>query len=129
MTPEELDRLRQLHKRLPQAPWQETCNPENYDMPDLITDREGHTIVEGTGQWESYQSYLDAPAPVLLMELRNALPGLLAEIDRLNARLATAEAQAWEEGRDAGWQEHYECYITNTRDPENPADIIPNPYK
>lgn len=49
MSPEELDRLRQLHEQLPPAPWQEPGNPENYDMPDLITDRDGDTIAEGAG--------------------------------------------------------------------------------
>lgn len=39
------------------------------------------------------------------------------------------QAQAWEEGHAAGWQEHHDCYITNTRDPENPADQTTNPYK
>lgn len=129
MTPEELERLRQLHEQLPPAPWQEPGNPENPDMPELVTDRDGCIIAEGTGQWEEYLSCLATPAPVLLMELRNALPVLLSEIDRLTQGQKTAKAEGWAEGRDAGWQEHYECYITNTRDPENPADIIPNPYE
>ena len=94
MTPDELTRLRELHEQLPPAPWQEPGNPENYDLPDLITDRDGGIIAEGAGQWESYQSYLDTAGPVLLMELRNALPALLGHIDRLTQRAERAEARA-----------------------------------
>lgn len=57
----------------------------------------------------------------------------MALTDRNMAELAdliqAAKAQAWEEGYAAGWQEHHDCYITNTRDPENPADQTANPYK
>ena len=108
MSPEELDLLRSLHEQLPPAPWQEPGNPENCDMPDLIRDRDGNTIVEGAGQWESYQSYLETPAPVLLMELRNALPHLLAEIDRLTQGQKEAKAEGWEEGYSAG-SDDYAC--------------------
>lgn len=100
MSPEELDRLRHLHEQLPPAPWQEPGNPANHDMPDLITDRDGDIIVEGAGQWESYQSHLETPAPVLLMELRNALPHLLAEIDRLTQGHKAAKAEGWEKAID-----------------------------
>ncbi len=53
------------------------------------------------------------------------------ELTHQNVTTAVREiqAQAWEEGHTAGWQEHHDCYITNTRDPENPADKPPNPYK
>ncbi len=109
MTPEELDRLRRLHEQLPPAPWQEPGNPENYDLPDLITDRDGGIIAEGAGQWESYQSYLDTAGPVLLMKLRNALPHLLDEIDRLTSAAEEAKAEGWEEGYSAGHDDYACC--------------------
>ena len=121
MTPEELDRLRRLHEQLPPAPWQEPGNPENYDLPDLITDRDGGTIVEGAGQWESYQSHLETPAPVLLMELRNALPVLLAEIDHLTQGQKEAKAEAWEKAIDTA-----EPVLTTA---EYDYLIVRNPYK
>lgn len=57
------------------------------------------------------------------------LTALLKEKIRLQEELKTRAADAWQAGYEAGWVDYQECYEDCTRNPENPEDRTPNPYK
>ena len=99
-TQETINRLRELDRVTAPAPWAETINEENPDIPCLLLDANGGQVAEGEADWEGFWPNLDNTVG-LLTELRNALPILLAEIDRLtaeNTQLLDTVAEAWDEG-------------------------------
>lgn len=93
---ETLDHLRELDRVTAPAPWVETINEENPDIPCLLLDYNGGLVAEGETDWEGFWPNLDNTVG-LLTELRNALPVLLNEIDRLSAENKNL-AEAWEDG-------------------------------
>ncbi|WP_237220410.1 hypothetical protein [Rothia nasimurium] len=98
MTPDELNSLRELHEQASPAPWvlNACCCSEIVDTNDLQIlglSYEGDTIAEND------------PDATLAVEARNALPCLLAHIDRLTRRLEIYEARL---GRVA--RNHPEAY-------------------
>lgn len=94
---ETINRLRELDRVTAPAPWRDTTDENNPDIPCLLLDSNGGLVAEGEDGWASHWFHIDNMIP-LLTELRNALPDLLTEIERLTAE----KAQAWEEGRKEG---------------------------
>lgn len=84
ITPELIARLRELDKKASPAPWKESGNPDNPEMPRFIEDANGGLVAEGGTEWESFWFYIDNPI-LTFLELRNALPALLDDRDRLEA--------------------------------------------
>ena len=79
---ETIARLRELDQKASPAPWIEATDETNPDMPCLLLDANGGLVAEGEDEWASHWFYIDKMVP-LLTELRNSLPALLTEIDRL----------------------------------------------
>lgn len=75
MTPEELTRLRELHETASPAPWE--------DSIDIIRDANGDTVI---GDWDSPVKDMTDENLNMVIVARNALPALLAEIERLQNR-------------------------------------------
>lgn len=82
MTPDELTRLRELHEKASPAPWYFNIFGHRAE----IVDDEEDLVLEASAMdaQECHDGHL-------LIEARNALPGLLAHIDRLTRRLEIAE--------------------------------------
>lgn len=100
---ETINRLRELDRTASPAPWAEATDETSPDMPCLLLDSNGGLVAEGEGDWGSYWFHIGNMIP-LLTELRNSLPVLLAEIDRLTAE----PAKAWEDGYKTAAHTYYE---------------------
>ena len=91
---ETIDRLRELDQKASPAPWSITYSDSLETTDDggmVIGDAEGEVIAEAdVGLW-SHSFFIDDALP-LMVKLRNALPVLLTEIERLTTRLSIAEA-------------------------------------
>ena len=122
---ETIDRLREIDRKASPAPWIEATDETNPEMPCLLLDSNGGLVAEGEGDWGSHWFHIDNMVP-LLTELRNALPELLAEINRLeaeNAQLLDTVAEAWDEGyRDKGAEDGVMIHF-------EPREHAENPYK
>lgn len=105
---ETIDRLRELNQTASPAPWDITHSNSLETSDDggkIIGDAEGGVIAEADVDLWSHSFFIDDALP-LMVKLRNALPALLAEIDRLTTRLSIAEARL---GRVAA--NHPEAYL------------------
>lgn len=101
MTPDELTRLRQLHKQASPAPWwYATEHLTDEESRTQLRDRNGRQLLDSVDT--SQLSYADME---LISETRNALPYLLGQIDDLIQRAERAEARL---GRVA--RNHPEAY-------------------
>ena len=89
---ETINQLREIDRVTAPAPWVDTINEYDPELPCLLLDANGGQVAEGEADWDTYYSNLDNTVG-LLTELRNALPALLTEIDRLTTRLSIAEAR------------------------------------
>ena len=97
---ETIDRLRELDRKASPEPWIEATDETSPDMPCLLLDSNGGLVAEGGDDWASHWFHIDNMVP-LLTELRNSLPILLTEIERLtaeNTQLLDTVAEAWAEG-------------------------------
>lgn len=83
LTPEQIARLRQLHEAGTPPPWQYGIGPYGRDI-----EANGELIAEVIAEDGKPRSRDDA---TLITEARNALPALLAEVERLRKRLAAEE--------------------------------------
>lgn len=122
-TQETIDRLRELDQKASPAPWIEATDETNPDMPCLLLDSNGGLVAEGEDDWASHWFHIDKMVP-LLTELRNSLPDLLAEIDRLSAENLEMKREnhlAWSKGHAAGW----DCHIVTMQS----ADLLPKDQK
>ena len=103
MTPDELTRLRELDAKASPAPWEITHSRHLETMEGVglvIEDSEGGTVAEADSDFGHHSLFIDDALP-LMVELRNALPILLTEIERLtaeNTQLLDTVAEAWDEG-------------------------------
>lgn len=104
---ETIDRLRELDRYASPAPWEAWDFGEDeqtsieHPMGDVLERGE-----RGYGHMREDITWLREADADLITETRNALPVLLAEIDRLGTRLAIAEARL---GRVAA--RHPEAYL------------------
>lgn len=115
-TPELHENLRELHEQASPAPWG--------DRLDCIIGSEDADIIPHA---EYPVSSMTDEDRVVLVEARNALPVLLAEIERLQEELKIRAAEAWEEGYDSGRLDEQKLErLAHFRDPE---DLTPNPYE
>ena len=105
---ETIARLRELDRVTAPAPWRDTTDENNPDMPCLLLDSNGGLVAEGEDDWGSHWFHIDNMVP-LLIELRNTLPDLLSEIDRLTAENKNLTA-AWEGGYKAAAHTYYEGF-------------------
>ena len=88
---ETIARLRDLDRYASPAPWWVGSSAESYNA---IVCEDGETtsgVIDACYVGERLSS--DDPDLQIITETRNALPGLLAEIDRLGTRLSIAEAR------------------------------------
>ena len=91
---ETIDRLRELDRTASPAPWEAWGCGENrqtsieHPMGDVLERGE-----RGYGHMREDTTWLREADADLITETRNALPALLAEIDRLTTRLSIAEAR------------------------------------
>ena len=105
---ETIDRLRELDHKASPAPWEAWGCGENgqtfieHPMGDVLERGE-----RGYGYMREDITWLREADADLITETRNALPVLLAEIDRLTTHLSIAEARL---GRVAS--SHPEAYLT-----------------
>lgn len=99
---ETIDRLRELDRTASPAPWEAWGCGENrqtsieHPMGDVLERGE-----RGHGHMREDIVWLREADADLITETRNALPVLLAEIDRLtaeNTQLLDTVAEAWDEG-------------------------------
>lgn len=125
---ETINRLRELDRQAMPSPWWvgetarwgHTVMCEHYDeVVEVVIDacREGEHIDDSN------------PDLQLIIQARNAIPALLAEIERLaeeNLELKRENHLAWSKGHAAGW----DCHIVTMQS----ADLLPkdqetSPYK
>lgn len=103
---ETIDRLRELDQKASPAPWSYLILPV-----DLHTGIQDSALVDGTGHefaTNAEDAFTRNDFDVML-EARNALPALLAEIERLaeeNQALKRENHLAWAKGHAAGWDSH-----------------------
>ena len=118
---ETINRLRELDRKASPAPWVFTGTKQTgYDTI------EPGDLLEGNGlklipEIERVCPPTDAQ---LIAEARNAIPALLAEIERLaeeNQTLKRENHLAWSKGHAAGW----DCHITTMQS----ADLLPKDQK
>lgn len=87
MTPDELTRLRELHAAATPAPWYfnqfGTCG-------EIVDDEDDLVLWVDSARTPAARVRLDV---TVMVEARNALPGLLDHIDRLTRRLEIYEAR------------------------------------
>ena len=119
---ETLNRLRELDQTASPAPWY----IEEYEGM-IVTGEDDETGEEvGAVFFHSMKSNKSKANAAILTEVRNALPDLLTEIDRLkaeNAQLLDTVAEAWEEGyRDKGAEDGVMIHL-------EPRERVENPYK
>lgn len=100
MTPDELNHLKEAHASATPDPWYFNTSSHH---AEIVDDEDDLVLEMGWTARMDAQEHRDGH---LLVEARNALPCLLAEIDRLNTRLATAEGRL---GRVAA--SHPEAYL------------------
>lgn len=122
---ETLDRLRELDKNASPAPWKAEGAGEDrntfieHPMGDVL-ERDQHG---SDHMWEVITWISEADAD-FIVETRNAIPELLAEIDRLtteNQELKRENHLAWSKGHAAGW----DCHIVTMQS----ADLLPKDQK
>ena len=104
------DKLRELDRVTAPAPWGITYSGclETIDGGGMvIKDAEGGTVAEADVDFGHHWFFIDDTLP-LMTELRNAVPALLTEIDRLSNELRVAEAML---GRVA--TSHPEVYLAS----------------
>lgn len=101
-TQETIERLRELNQTASPAPWEAWGCGENmqtsieHPMGDVLERGE-----RGYGHMREDITWLREADADLITETRNAIPALLAEIDRLtaeNTQLLDTVAEAWDEG-------------------------------
>ena len=126
---ETITRLRELDRTASPAPWHwaEVDFPEDYSTTEtvfeMLAGRNAKRIIPPLKDSE-----IDHDA-ILLTTARNAIPALLAEIERLaeeNQELKQENHLAWSKGHAAGW----DCHIVTMQS----ADLLPkdqktSPYK
>lgn len=103
-TPELHARLRELHQQASPAPWK-IASYSPHTQPNEPVKRVSH-LVTPNGLIEEadkmgYDYGLNAPSAhdfLLIAELRNSLPAILDEIERLTEERKTAKAEAWKNG-------------------------------
>lgn len=123
---ETIDRLRELDRQASPAPWVFTGTKQTgYDTIEPGDLLEGN----GLGLIPEIQRVCPPVDAELIAEARNAIPVLLAEIERLteeNLELKQENHLAWSKGHAAGW----DCHIVTMQS----ADLLPkdqktSPYK
>ena len=118
---ETINRLRELEQKASPAPWACTGTKRfSYDdiEPGDLLDGEGFELVP---EIERVCPPVDAE---MIAEARNAIPALLAEIERLteeNQALKQENHLAWSKGHAAGW----DCHIVTMQS----ADLLPKDQK
>lgn len=104
---ETINRLRELDRTASPAPWWVASSAESYN-PIVCEDGETTSgVLDACYAGERLSS--DDPDLQIITETRNALPVLLAEIDRLtaeNLELKRENHLAWSKGHAAGWDSH-----------------------
>lgn len=80
MTPEELAHLKEAHAAATPGPW---CFNTFGHHAEIVDDQNDLVLEMGSANTMDAQEHLDG---YLVVEARNALPALLAEIERLQAR-------------------------------------------
>lgn len=88
MTPDELDRLRELHEKATPAPWHIAPVEKIIVYGDEETGEEVGACFYRNGRGKKATANR-----ALITEARNALPDLLQHIDRLTQRAERAEAR------------------------------------
>ncbi|GAA1046072.1 hypothetical protein [Rothia amarae] len=112
-----IDRLRELDQSASPAPW----HIEPYENMVVTGDDEtGEEI--GATYYGRKRSKKQRANREMLTDARNAVPALLAEIERLYAELETAREEAWEACADKA----YELYLSEEQRDEL---MQANPYR
>ena len=118
-----INRLRELDQNASPAPW--NYNPWSADSNGGIT----QNITSGWGEEEEIllgevSFLLTEHDAEMIAESRNAIPELLAEIERLTAENQALKREnhlAWSKGHAAGW----DCHIVTMQ----AADLLPKDQK
>ena len=119
---ETINRLRELDRTASPAPWWVGSSAESYNA---IVCEDGATtsgVLDACYVGERLSS--NDPDLQIITETRNALPALLAEIERLaeeNQALKRENHLAWSKGHAAGW----DCHIVTMQS----ADLLPKDQK
>lgn len=111
------DRLRELDKTASPAPWYIEPYENMLVTGDDETGEEIGATYYGRGRSKKQRANRE-----MLTDARNAVPALLAEIERLQAELETAREEAWEACADKA----YELYLSEEQRDELHAA---NPYR
>lgn len=133
MEPTDIDinSLHQLDEDLPPVPWTHRHDPDSLVASNTIVDGDGQVVLEGDALWESYLSYLPKhDTPLLLAQLRNAVPALLERITALEAQVAQSQSQATQ-AQARAWDEGYQKHIERTW-AVDAGGVLPdtsNPYR
>ena len=118
---ETINRLRELDRKASPAPWVFTGTKRTgYDTMEPGDLLEGN----GLGLIPEIERVCPPTDAQLIAEARNAIPALLAEIERLaeeNLELKRENHLAWSKGHAAGW----DCHIVTMQ----AADLLPKDQK
>ena len=116
-----INRLRELDRKASPAPWY----IEEYEGVIVTGDEDGETlsgVIDACYIGEQLSS--NDPDLQIIVEARNAIPTLLAEIERLaeeNRALKRENHLAWSKGHAAGW----DCHTVTMQ----AADLLPKDQK
>lgn len=116
---ETINRLRELDRTASPAPWY----IEEHESMIVTGDEETGEEV-GAVFFQAMKSKKSKANAAILTEARNAIPALLAEIERLaeeNQTLKRENHLAWSKGHAAGW----DCHIVTMQ----AADLLPKDQK